>query len=142
MKILVPDQKIAVFSTVVPMRWGDMDAYGHLNNATYLRLFEEARVQWLAASGHPLVTDNQGPVVANIFCNFYREINYPCQVRINLFVSEPGRTSNDCFMTMTDAEQPDVLYADGGAAMVWVDFGKKKPTALPQWYLALVDRAR
>ena len=138
MKLPLPEQKIKVFTTQIPVRWGDMDAFGHLNNATYLRLFEEVRIQWLASQGHALVNNGQGPVVANVFCNFYREITYPNNVQITLYVSEPGRTSNDCFMEMRDPNDPNILYADGGTTMVWIDFAKKKPTPLPEWYLDLV----
>ncbi|WP_228389149.1 acyl-CoA thioesterase [Cumulibacter manganitolerans] len=33
-----------VFETEVPLRWGDMDAYGHVNNATFVTYLEQARV--------------------------------------------------------------------------------------------------
>ncbi|HED52541.1 MAG TPA: hypothetical protein ENI83_03195 [Gammaproteobacteria bacterium] len=47
------------------MRWGDMDAFGHLNNAKYFTCFEQARVDWLLSIGttHDLV-------LANISCPF------------------------------------------------------------------------
>ncbi len=141
MKIPVPEQKIEVYATVIPMRWGDMDAYGHMNNTSYLRFFEEARVQWLAVTGRELVENGQGPVVANIFCNYYRELNYPCDVLIKMYVSEPGRSSIDTWMTMERTDQPDVVYADGGATMVWVDFNAKKAVALPPWLKELIAEA-
>lgn len=42
-----PESGAAVFESLtvhVPMRWGDMDAYGHINNVEILRILEEARV--------------------------------------------------------------------------------------------------
>ncbi|HET6240986.1 MAG TPA: thioesterase family protein, partial [Arthrobacter sp.] len=42
-----PDRRIEV---QVPMRWGDMDAYGHINNVQIVRILEEARI---AAFGPP-----------------------------------------------------------------------------------------
>ena len=41
----------------VPMRWGDMDAYGHINNVEVLRILEEARVH---AFGPPAGTGLHG----------------------------------------------------------------------------------
>ena len=35
-----------VHSVAMPMRWGDMDAQGHVNNTVYFRYMEEARVEW------------------------------------------------------------------------------------------------
>ena len=116
------------------MRWGDMDAYGHANNAVYLRYFEEARILWMTAQGtRGLVADGTGPVVANIFCNYYRPLEYPAEMLIQLYVTEPGRTSCDVWMAIERTDQPGVVCADGGATLVWVDFAQQKPVALPQW---------
>ncbi|MDX1819094.1 MAG: acyl-CoA thioesterase, partial [Marinobacter sp.] len=38
-----------VSTITMPLRWGDMDAYGHANNTVYFRFFEEARINWLAS---------------------------------------------------------------------------------------------
>ncbi len=37
-----------VYETKLPVIWGDMDAFGHINNVIYLRYFEQARVDWFA----------------------------------------------------------------------------------------------
>ena len=141
MKIAIPENKTFMHQCIIPIRWGDMDAVGHVNNTNYIRYLEIARTEWMLqmrdASGaaYPAKT---GPIIVNVFCNFYREITYPNNVQITLYVSEPGRTSNDCFMEMRDPNDPNILYADGGTTMVWIDFAKKKPTPLPEWYLDLV----
>ena len=31
----------------IPLRWGDMDANGHVNNVLFFRFMEQARVEWL-----------------------------------------------------------------------------------------------
>jgi acyl-CoA thioester hydrolase len=41
----MPDQPF--FSCEIPVRWGDMDAFGHVNNTVYFRYFEETRFQWM-----------------------------------------------------------------------------------------------
>ena len=43
----VPGNLVSTLS--MPLRWGDMDAYGHANNTVYFRFFEEARITWLAS---------------------------------------------------------------------------------------------
>jgi acyl-CoA thioester hydrolase len=35
----------------MPVRWGDMDAYGHVNNTVYFRYMEQVRVEWLEQMG-------------------------------------------------------------------------------------------
>ena len=38
-----------VHTTRVPIRWGDMDAMGHVNNTVYFRYMEQSRIEWLYA---------------------------------------------------------------------------------------------
>ena len=49
MKIEIPERKKLVFETRFPVRWGDMDVMGHVNNTMYFRYMESARIDWLAA---------------------------------------------------------------------------------------------
>ena len=44
------------------VRWGDMDALGHVNNAEYLRYFEQSRIAWLEALGFPTTGKGTGPI--------------------------------------------------------------------------------
>ena len=70
MKIEIPEAKKFVFEMVVPIRWGDMDALGHVNNALYFRYMETARVEWLravGAMGAGLDLKGDGPVIVNAF---------------------------------------------------------------------------
>ncbi|WP_019483874.1 thioesterase family protein [Arthrobacter sp. TB 23] len=47
---------------LVPMRWSDMDAYGHINNVQVLRLLEEARIHAFGAPGGTGAEGDQPPV--------------------------------------------------------------------------------
>ena len=47
----LPEQKKLVYEMVMPIRWGDMDAMGHVNNAVYFRYFETVRIDWLRSIG-------------------------------------------------------------------------------------------
>ena len=59
----------------IPLRWGDMDSYGHVNNCEVVRIIEEARMRWLMSSG---VFDGETAVVAA------HEIGYLCPLRYSL----------------------------------------------------------
>jgi hypothetical protein len=61
MRFELPAEKTLVFDMVLPMRWGDMDAYGHINNTVYFRYFESLRVDWLLSLGRPLQDGGMGP---------------------------------------------------------------------------------
>ena len=133
MKLPLPQEKYQVYETVLSMRWGDMDAFAHLNNTLYVRYFEEARVRWLVEMRNSMQEGGTGPVVANVFTNFYRQLEYPAQLRVRLFVNGVGRSSCDMWMTIEHDGQPDIVVADGGCTMVWVDYAAGKAVALPDW---------
>ncbi len=42
MRIEIPADKTFVHETIIPLRWGDMDAFGHVNNTLYFRYMEQA----------------------------------------------------------------------------------------------------
>ena len=51
-----------VFRVPMPVRWGDLDAFNHVNNARYLTFLEQARIEWFESIGEPWVTDDAAPV--------------------------------------------------------------------------------
>ncbi|MDD2712390.1 MAG: acyl-CoA thioesterase [Simplicispira sp.] len=131
MKIEIPQAKKLVHEMVLPIRWGDMDAMGHVNNTVYFRYMEIARIEWFCSIGAVPDPQGQGPVIVNAFCNFYQQLEYPADVLVKTYVSDPGRTTLDSWCTLERTDQPGVVSAAGGATIIWVDFPLKKATALP-----------
>ena len=138
MKIALPEQRKLVHDMVLSIRWGDMDAMGHVNNTVYFRYMETVRIEWMRAVGCDPDPQGQGPVIVNAFCNFYRQLEYPGDVRVKLYVSDPGRTTFETWCTMERTDQPSVVCAEGGATTIWVDFPQQKAETLPDWMRALV----
>jgi len=133
MRLDIPEDKKLVYETRIPIRWGDMDAMGHVNNTIYFRYLEIARVEWLDSLGGAPNPAGQGPVIVNAFCNFYKQLEYPGEVLAKHYVSNPGRSSFDTWITLERSDQPGVIHAAGGATTVWMDFPAQKSTALPDW---------
>ena len=138
MKLEIPERKKLVYETVVPIRWGDMDAMGHLNNTVYFRYMEIARVDWFRKIGCPLNPEGEGPIIVNAFCNFYRQLEYPGTVLMKMYASDPGRSTFETWATMERSDQPGLIHAAGGATTVWVDFPRQKSAPLPDWLRAIV----
>ena len=57
----------------VELRWRDMDAYGHVNNAVYLNYLEEARDAWVQEVLGK-VTDTWDFVLARVAIDFKQEL--------------------------------------------------------------------
>ncbi len=139
MRLDIPEHKILVHEVRLPILWGDMDSLGHVNNTIYFRYIEQARVSWIAAiSGGQVGNEDEGPVIANAFCNFYRELVFPGDLLVKLYVASPGRTSIDTYASIERADDPGVSYAAGGATLVWVSAKDGRPLPLPAAMRALV----
>lgn len=141
MKLDLPADKKLVHEIVVPIRWGDMDAMGHVNNTLYFRYMEIARLDWFYGVGLPIDPKGEGPVIVNAFCNFIRQFEFPGDVLVRTYVGAMGNASFDTFHDMRRTDDPATVCANGGATVVWVDFPKQKSVPLSDRARALIEGA-
>ena len=139
MRFVLPGEKTLTFEMVIPIRWGDMDAMGHVNNTIYFRYLEIVRIEWLHRAGGAPDPGGQGPVIVNTFCNFLKQLEYPGDVLARHYVGGAGRTSFNAYVTLERTDRPGVVYAEGGAKTVWIDFPRQKAVPLPDWLRELVS---
>ena len=139
MRFTVPAEKKLTHEMLIPIRWGDMDAMGHVNNTLYFRFMEVARLDWLYRIGGPPDPQGCGPVIVNAFCNFIRQLEFPGEVLARHYVCSPGRSSFDTYILLSRSDDPDTLYAEGGAKTVWTDFKAQKSAPMPDWLRDLVS---
>ncbi len=78
-------------------------------------------------------------MIINAFCTFHKQLEYPGDVLVKMYVSDPGRSSFESWATMARTDAPEVICAAGGATTVWVDFPKQKSLPLPDWLRAIVS---
>lgn len=138
MRFIVPEQKKLTHEMVLPIRWGDMDAMGHVNNTLYFRYIEIVRLEWLYGIGARPDPQGCGPVIVNAFCNFIRQLEFPGDILARHYVTNPGRSSFDTYVTLERTDMPGVVHAEGGAKTVWTDFKAQKSAPMPDWLRALV----
>lgn len=133
------DRRRHVLTTRIPVRWGDLDAYAHVNNTVYFRYFEQARVEWIESMGFPVLQgEEEGCVIVNASCTFLSSVNYPATVVVRMYVGEPGRSSvMTSYELLVDGEER--LYAEGAAKLVWLDSRTGKSAPLPDKIRALFD---
>ena len=115
----------------IPIRWGDMDAMGHVNNTIYFRYMVQARISWFGG----LVPEDEawqstGIVIANASCNYKRAITYPGTVEVKLLVGAPGGTSMPTYYELRVDADPEP-YADGAAVVVFINMKTQKPARIP-----------
>ncbi len=136
MRFELPAEKKLVHEMVVPLRWGDMDSLGHVNNTVYFRYMEIVRLDWIFKIGGRTDPTGQGLLIVNAFCNFLRQLDFPGNVRVTMFVAKPGRSSFESYHTLERTDEPGVICAEGGARIVWADYPAKKSVPLPDWLRA------
>ncbi|HEY2864080.1 MAG TPA: thioesterase family protein [Casimicrobiaceae bacterium] len=131
-------ERKVVHITRLPIRWGDMDAQGHVNNTLYFRYMEQARLEWLAwleqrCGGFP----GQGSVIVNASCTFIAPITYPGTVEVRMYLDAPGRSSIGTHYDLWIGEKK---CAEGSAKLVWIDRVSLRSAPLPERVTALAAR--
>jgi acyl-CoA thioester hydrolase len=122
---------VALIRVAVNVRWRDLDAFSHVNNATFLTYIEEARLQWFQSLPGPWLTDRIAPVLAATHVNYRRPIEWPADLVVELFAERVGTTSLTVAHRICAASDAATLYSDGHSVLVWIDREEGKPAPLP-----------
>lgn len=124
------------YTAHVPMRWSDMDAYGHVNNVQFLTYLEEARIDMLRAlardTGHAEHEDQvaSGVLVAHSAIRYLLPlVHRHAPIPIDVWVTKVGGASFDLAYEVHD-EAGAVVYARASSVMVPYDFSGGRPRRL------------
>ena len=122
----------------IPVRWGDMDAMGHVNNTVFFRYMEQTRISWFEA----LLPRGEawgatGIVIVNASCNFKKPINYPGTVEVRMYAGPPGGSS---LATFYELKIENEVHADGAATVVFIDMEKQKAMRIPDVLRNLISK--
>lgn len=116
----------------IEVRWRDLDAFNHVNNANYLTYLEETRLRWLQSLPGPWVSADTAPVLAAVQINYRRPVEWPQALIVELFVEQLGKSSVTLGHRIVDAETPEIIFCDGHSVMVWIDRQGGKAASLPE----------
>lgn len=135
----VSEARKLVHVETIAVRWGDMDAMGHVNNTVYFRYMEQARIGWFdALVPRGEAWKSTGIVIANASCNFRRPINYPGTVQVKVYAGAPGGSSVPTYYELQVGDDP-LCYADGEATVVFIDMARQKPVRIPDRFRELLQ---
>lgn len=131
----------------IPVAWGEMDAFQHVNNIVYFRYFESARIAYFERLDL-IEFMNQtgiGPILASTQCRFKIPLTYPDTVSVGTRVSqiEPDRFVMECVVVSRRLQQ---VAAEGSGLIVSYDYRERKKAPIPpemkQRILALESAGR
>ncbi len=131
-------EALVPFPVVTPIvvAWGDMDAFGHVNNTRYFRFFETARIAYFHQGA--LLDGVVGPILAATSCKFRAPVTFPDTVHVGARVMS---VHEDRFVMehIVWSEALQTVAARGEAVIVSYDYVQKAKASLPP---AWVDAMR
>jgi acyl-CoA thioester hydrolase len=132
---VVMEKVLADYPVVMetPVAWGEMDAFGHVNNIVYFRYFETARIAYFEKLDVPefLGRDPIGPILAETTCRFRAALSYPDTVSIGARVASIGE---DRFVMryVVFSHRLGRLAAEGEGTLVCYDYRANRKAAVPE----------
>ncbi len=116
----------------LPIRWRDLDAYGHVNNSAYLTYLEEARLGWLAGVDGEWYGKQAAPVLAAAHINYRNQLEWPGNIIVELGCTRVGRSSITIAHRIVAEDDRGRVYADGDTVMVWINPETGQSVPLPE----------
>ena len=108
--------------------WGDMDAFGHVNNVIYYRYMESARIDYM--NKLDILREDIYTVVVSNQCKYMRPVFYPDQLKIGVRVEEV-RSSAFRMSYLLWSELQQQVVATGDAVIVCVDKVEMQKIKIP-----------
>ncbi len=116
----------------IPVAWGEMDAFQHVNNVAYFRYFESARIVYSEKLGlheHKERT-GIGPILGSTSCKYKLPLTYPDTISVGaktITIEEDRFTMR--YVVVSHRHQK--IAAEGEGVVVMYDYREGKKTAIP-----------
>ncbi len=114
----------------IPVAWGEMDAFGHVNNVVYIRYLESGRIAYLRSLGLSDFMDlsGVGPILASIQCRFKAPVRFPDTLTVGTRARDLGADRFTMQHAIASHAQQRIV-AEGEGVVVCYDYraGRKAP---------------
>lgn len=125
----MPSNKM--FSTDIEVRFRDLDALGHVNNAVFFTYFEEGRKNF---SKHIFQVSDPSDftfILAHIRCDYLKPIKFYDDIALQMWVKHIGTRSFSFGYKLTDPKDPSMVYATGESVQVCYDYTADSSMPVP-----------
>lgn len=125
----------------IPVAWGEMDAFGHVNNVVYFRYFESARIAYFETVGYTdlMRASGLGPILADTRCRFRAPLHYPDQLAAGARIATLGPDRFEMEYSVA-SERLGRIAAEGGGLIVSYDYNAGARVTLPAPVRAAIER--
>ena len=115
----------------ITVRFGETDALGHVNNASYFTYLEEARIRFFESLGYNIDGDSWNFILASTKLDFVNQGFFNQVLTIKTYVSKVGNKSFELGHVISRSEDGE-LIAQGNAVMGFYDFGLQRSIQIPE----------
>jgi acyl-CoA thioester hydrolase len=117
----------------IPVLWGELDAYGHVNNTVYFKYFESVRMAYLEQCGalDSYERERHGIILYSTECRFRSALHHPDSVLVG---ARTVQIESDRFVMAYSvvSRSADCIAAEGRATLVWFDYNSRTKISLPE----------
>lgn len=116
--------------TRIMVRWGDMDALGHVNNAKFFTYDEQARLDYFQLFDGlvPDMWKAEGLILAKLGCDFLQQVHHPATLEVAFRIARIGRSSMETECALFEGDR---LVAVLQGVLVWFDYRVQKSAPIP-----------
>lgn len=127
-----PDRENYAHFLPITVRWGEMDALGHVNNTVYYRYSEDGRLDYFTRmfEAEPSA-DGSGPILADLRCSFLQQLRFPAEVEIATRAARLGNSSMRMEQALFRKGENDAIAAYE-AVIVWFDYARQSSGPVPE----------
>jgi acyl-CoA thioester hydrolase len=116
----------------IDVRWGEMDALGHVNNIRYLAWLESSRIAFFEGLGlRTLPTETVGPLLARLEIDYLEPVVYPARITVGVRTEKIGNTSMTFLQDVWRAEAPERVVARSRTVVVLVNYATGAKVRVP-----------
>ena len=135
MKTFPFDLELFRYSTEVLIRWSDLDAFQHVNNAVYLTYFEQGRIEYFTDNCIPWDWKNTGAILARAEIDYGAPLHFGDNAKIYIRCSRIGNKSVDFEYVIMKSINPDdtLPVAWGKTVLVAYQYASGKSVELPHY---------
>lgn len=124
-------QSDKLFSTNIEVRFRDLDAIGHVNNAVFFTYFEEGRKHFSKKVFEVSDVSDFNFIMAHIQCDFIKPIQFNDRVILQMWVKDIGTKSFSFEYRLVDFSDEAMVYATGKSIQVCYDYQRDRSIEVP-----------
>lgn len=123
--------ELNAFSTPVDVRFRDLDAMGHVNNAVFFTYFEEGRLALFSSTSPAEKFPGFDFILAHTSCDYLKPVTIDDQLTLQIRADRIGAKSFTLGYAVLDRKDDHAMFATGTSVQVCYDYGRQKTMPVP-----------